>query len=237
MISAPARAVDYDALAQETQEAIYALYRQLRAKCPVPWSDAWGGFWSLMKHEDVARAATEYRTFINSVQNVVPKVAFTGRRPPLHLDPPSHTPFRAALNPLLSERRVAVLEPTIRRLCGELLAPLLEAGECDICEDFSSRLPVHVFAEWMRIPHEMAAPLRQAGRAFNVAVQSNIDSVVRQTSLALYEMARELIALRKHSPLDPEIDPTSALLAARHEGQALPDELIVGCVRQVLVVG
>ena len=237
MIPAPAHAVDYDALAEETQEGIYALYRQLRANRPVAWSDAWGGFWSLMKHEDVARAATEYRTFINSVQNVVPKVAFTGRRPPLHLDPPGHTPFRAALNPLLSERRIAVLEPTIRRLCAELLTPLIEAGECDICEDFSSRLPVHVFAEWMRIPHEMAAPLRQAGRAFNVAVQSNVDSVVRQTSLALYEMARQLIALRKRDPLDPDIDPTSALLAARHEGQALPDELIVGCVRQVLVVG
>jgi len=190
-----------------------------------------------MKYQDVASVATDYRTFINSVQNVVPKVAFTGRRPPLHLDPPAHTPFRLVLSPLLTERRIAELEPTIRRLSVELLAPLVEAGECDICEDFSSRLPVHVFAEWMRIPPEMTAPLRQAGRAFNVAVQSNIDSVVKETSLALYAMARDLIALRKREPLDPQSDPTSALLAARHEGQSLPEELIVGCVRQVLVVG
>jgi cytochrome P450 len=94
-----------------------------------------------------------------------------------------------------------------------------------------------VFAEWMRIPPEMAAPLREAGRAFNVAVQSNIDGVVKETSLALYAMARDLIALRKREPLDPQSDPTSALLAARHEGEGLPEELIVGCVRQVLVVG
>ena len=213
------------------------MYRQLRALRPVAWSNAWNGFWSLMKYEDVARAATDYRTFINSVQNVVPKVAFTGRRPPLHLDPPDHTPYRSVLNPLLSERRIAVLEPTVRRLCVELLEPLIGAGECNICEDFSSRLPVHVFAEWMRIPPAMAEPLRSAGRAFNVAVQSNIESVVKQTSLALYAMARDLIALRKREPADPEVDLTAALLAARHHGAPLPEELIIGCVRQVLVVG
>ena len=83
----------------------------------------------------------------------------------------------------------------------------------------------------------MAEPLREAGRAFNVAVQSNLDAVVRETSLALYSMARALIALRKREPGDPELDPTSALLAARHEGKPLPEELLVGCVRQVLVVG
>ena len=231
------RGSDFDPLAPETADSPYAIYARLRAERPVAWSNAWNGFWALTRHADVARAAADYKTFINSVQNVVPKVAFTGRRPPLHLDPPDHTPYRLALNPLLSEPRLARLEPAIRTICAKLLQPMIDAGHGDLCDDFSSRLPVHVFAEWMRIPHEMAEPLRQAGRAFNVAVQSNLEGVVKETSLALYQMAHELIALRKREPLDPEEDPTSALLDARHEGQPLPDELIVGCVRQVLVVG
>ena len=37
---------------------------------------------------------------------------------------------------------------------------------------------------------------------------------------------RELIADRKENPRDPATDPTSALLAARYEGEPLPDELI-----------
>ncbi len=233
----PHRDSDFDPLLPESFDSPYPVYAQLRAHHPVAWSNAWGGFWALMKHADVARAASDYRTFINSVQNVVPKVAFTGRRPPLHLDPPEHTPYRAALNPLLSERKVAVLEPVVRRICAELLQPIIDAGRGNLCDDFSSRMPVHVFAEWMRIPPEMAEPLRQAGRAFNVAVQSNIEPVVKETSLALYEMARQLIALRKREPGDPQVDPTTALLEARHEGQPLPDALVVGCVRQVLVVG
>ena len=45
------------------------------------------------------------------------------------------------------------------------------------------------------------------------------------------------MAKRKLAPMDPDRDPTSALLAARHRGEPLPDEMIVGTVRQVLVVG
>ena len=234
----PARAEDFDATAPETFDSPYPTYQRLRRETPVAWSNAFGGFWSFARHEDVVRAATDYKTYVNSVQNVVPKVAFTGRRPPLHLDPPEHTPYRAVLNPLLSERKVARLEPFIRQTCARLLDPLIAAGRGDLCEDFSSHLPVHVFGEWMQIPDGMAEPLRQAGRAFNVAVQSNIDAVVKETSLALYAMARDLIALRRQSPMDPEFDPTSALLAARDDrGEPLPDEMIIGCVRQVLVVG
>ncbi|TXH12068.1 MAG: cytochrome P450, partial [Gammaproteobacteria bacterium] len=57
------------------------------------------------------------------------------------------------------------------------------------------------------------------------------------TSLRLYDMARALIAIRKEHPPGPALDPTSALLEARHEGEPLPDALVVGTVRQVLLVG
>src|SRR6187551_3882500 len=124
---------DFDPLAPETFDSPYEEYRRLRESCPVAHSDAWGGFWALTKHDDVVAAASDYRTFITSVQNVIPKVAFTGRRPPLHLDPPDHTPYRAALNPLLSERRVAHLEPAIRRFTVDLLDPLIARGTADIC--------------------------------------------------------------------------------------------------------
>lgn len=50
-------------------------------------------------------------------------------------------------------------------------------------------------------------------------------------------MARSILADRKEKLLDPKIDPTSALLAARVDGKAFPDEMIVGTIRQVLVVG
>ncbi len=80
---------DFDPLAPEDFDSPYAEYERLRRECPVAHSEAWGGFWAYMKHADVVRAAGDSDLYITSKQNVVPKVAFTGRRPPLHLDPRS----------------------------------------------------------------------------------------------------------------------------------------------------
>lgn len=228
---------DFDPLEPEDFDSPYSVYRRLRRECPVAHSNAWGGFWALMKHQDVAEAAGDSRTFITSKQNVVPKVAFTGRRPPLHLDPPEHTPYRRALAPLLTEKYVARFEPVIREICRELLAPMVARGGGDICEEFSARMPIRVFAHWMNLPQAEVMRLAEVGRRYNIAVQSNDESATKETSLLLYAMARAVVAERKRAPLDPSEDATSALLAVRIDGQALPDEMIVGTIRQVLVVG
>src|SRR5690606_41705326 len=95
---------DFDPLAPETFDSPYAVYRDLRERCPVAHSQAWNGFWAFMRYEDVIQALQQSDVYITSRQNVVPKLAFTGRRPPLHLDPPEHTPYRRALRS--EERRV-----------------------------------------------------------------------------------------------------------------------------------
>jgi cytochrome P450 len=228
---------DFDALAPETFDSPYAVYADLRIKCPVAHSDAWGGFWALMTYDDVRRVAGDSAVFVTSVQNVVPKVAFTGRRPPLHLDPPEHTPYRAALNPLFNVARMAAMEEPTRRIVVDLLEPLLARGEGDICAEFSSHLPIQLFAHWMNMADDQARVLSEVGRIYNIAVQSNIDDVVKATSLQLYDMAKAVVDARRAQPLDPAIDATSALLATRYKGEPLPEVMIIGTIRQVLVVG
>ena len=148
---------DFDPLAPEDFDSPHVDYTRLRQQCPVAHSDAWGGFWALMTHADVSRAATDSEVYITSKQNVVPKVAFTGRRPPLHLDPPEHTPYRRALTPLLTTARVAKYEPVVRAICVELLSAMAAKGGGDICEEFSARMPIRVFNAWMNLPAEQAA--------------------------------------------------------------------------------
>lgn len=228
---------DFDPLAPEDFDSPHADYSRLRRECPVAHSDAWGGFWALMKHADVIRAASDSDTYITSKQNVVPKVAFTGRRPPLHLDPPEHTPYRRAISPLLAPQRVARFETEIRSISRELLGRMVAQGGGDICEEFSSRMPIRVFNAWMNLKPEQSASLAEVGRRYNVAVQSNDEVATKETSLKLYEMARAVVADRKANPLPVDQDATSSLLAARVDGQPLPEEMIVGTIRQVLVVG
>ena len=228
---------DFDPLTPETFGSALREYGELRHHCPVAYSNAWGGFWALMKHDDVAAAAADWQTFLTSKQNVVPKVAFTGRRPPLHLDPPEHTPYRRALAPLLTERRIARLEPVVRGICRDLLVPMVAAGGGDVCADYGAPMPIAVFAHWMNLDADAIAALTDAGKRYNIAVQSADMATTKETSLLLYDMARDVVAQRRAAPLSVEEDATSALLAVRVEGEPLPDEMIVGTIRQVLVVG
>src|ERR1700712_197296 len=135
---------DFDPLEPETFDSAHEDYARMRSQCPVAHTDAWGGFWALMRYDDVKRAASDPRTYVTSVQNVVPKVAFPARPPPLHLDPPEHTPYRRALNPLLGEERAEALAPAARRFASDLLTPMVAKGGGDICTEFSSYLPVQV---------------------------------------------------------------------------------------------
>jgi len=228
---------DFDALAPEDFDSPYVLYSALRAGCPVAHSRAWGGFWALSRFDDVAAAAADYGTYTTTVQNVVPKLAFTGRRPPLHLDPPEHSVYRRVINPLLNKESVERLEPLVRRHAVALLQPLLARSHGDICGEFGAVLPISVFAEWMNLPAESIDALRETARDFVYAVQTFNAERVKATSYDLYAMARQLIKLRKLTPLSVDNDITTALLAAREDGKPLPDELVVGAVRQILVVG
>lgn len=228
---------DFDPLVPETFDSPHDDYARLRATCPVAHSDAWGGIWALMKHDDVANAAADWRTFITSQQNVIPKVAFTGRRPPLHLDPPEHTPYRRALTPLLSERRVERLRPVIRTICRDLLADMVAVGGGDVVADFSAHMPIATFAHWMNLTADQVRELTAVGKRYNIAVQSNDIAATKESSLWLYDMARAIVADRKANPMSVDEDATSALLATRVDGESLPEDMIVGTIRQVLVVG
>jgi cytochrome P450 len=228
---------DFDPEVPEDFDSAHREYARLRRECPVAHTEGLGGFWAVSRYEDVRQVASDWASFSTETQNVIPKVAFTGRRPPLHLDPPDHTPFRQALNPLLSQEKVSRLEPDTRRFAREMLAPLVARGGGDICTDFSSFLPVRVFGLWMRMPQQWLDTLHKDGRAFVLAVHRNEPELMKETSLRLYDMARDLLRLRREAPEDPAIDPTSALLAAVHGGEPLPEDLLIGVVRQVLVVG
>ena len=228
---------DFDPLQPETFDSPHEVYRDLRARCPVAHSDAWGGFWALTRHEDVAAAAANPGTFVTSVQNVVPKVAFTGRRPPLHLDPPEHTPYRRALAPLLTERKVAALAPVIRTICRDLLAKMVAKGGGDIVADYSAHMPIATFAHWMNLDAQSVAKLTDVGKRYNMAVQSNDMDATKEASAILYDMARAIVQDRRENPMPTDQDATSALLAVRVDGEPLPEAMVIGTIRQVLVVG
>lgn len=229
---------DFDPKAPETFTSAHALYAELRERCPVAHSNAYdGGFWALFRYADVHRVLREPAMFTTSVRNTVPKFAFTGRRPPLHLDPPEHTAYRRVINRFFTPTKMRALHPTVRQLAVEQLSPLIEAGAGDITVDYAHKFPAMVFAEFFNLPRELSALIKEISAAYVAAITAVDDETVKRLSGRLYEIAQQVIDERKTQRMDPDSDLTTALLQATHDGEPLPPEMVLGCVRQLLVTG
>lgn len=221
----------------EDFDSPHALFKDMRSRCPVAWAEEMGGFWAVTRHEDICRVLTDWQTFTTTVQNVVPRVATTQRRPPLHLDPPGNIPYRNAILRFLSSKRIEAWRPVVARMVAAHLDPYVAQGGGDICAGFSFILPIALLAEFFRLAPAEAEAIRRVGAEFNMALQRQDFDTLRERSDALYAIAARLIEDRKAHPQDPDQDPVSNLLAVRVEGEALPDDKILGALRQFLLVG
>jgi len=229
---------DFDADGVDGFDQVHEVFADLRGRCPVAHSNDMNGFWMLTKYRDIEAAMSDPALFSTAVQNVVPPVATTGRRPPLHLDPPEHTPYRKAISPLFRKERMAYWGPIVRGIADDLFKDLPEKGAIDICRDYSYHLPIHVLSEFFMIPPEQAQQIRDVGADFNQALQTKDMDGLQKYSMFLYDIAQSIIDDRKANLRDPAEDPTSALLVAKDfDGDPLPDHLILGTIRQLLVVG
>lgn len=229
---------EYDPTLPETFDSAHVEFERLRRECPVAHSNAFEGFWAVTRYEDVLRILQDPQQYITSVRNVVPGSSTTGRRPPLHLNPPEHTPYRRAIDRALSSARVASIEPVTRAIARDLMQRFVAQGEGDFIAAFGSPLPAFVFAEWMGLRPEQTAVLRRTANAYVKAWEAFDRASVAVAGEQLAALAAELIAERRREPRDPLRDPTSSLLQERDaDGNPLPEPLLAGCVRQVLVVG
>jgi cytochrome P450 len=228
---------DFDPTVTDAPAEVHALYRDLRAQCPVAHSNAYGGFWALTRYAQVREAALNDERFISSVKAVVPSDPRGLRRPPLNLDAPAHTPYRRALDRTLSRTRLERLEPVLRRHAVRELQPMLEHGTGDIAQEFGTRFPAWVTTEWLNLSPELTPVLARTAALWANAWRLQDREMTNTMSQRMYDMARELVADRRIHPRPVEEDPASSLLAERVEGQHLDPEQIVGALRQSLVVG
>lgn len=228
---------DFDARAAETFDSPHQMYHELRSRQPVAHSQEYGGFWALTRFDDVEAAAKDSKLFISSVKAVVPSDPRGIRRPPLNFDAPAHNPFRRALDRTLHHSRLERIEAKLREHAAREITPFLEAGSSDICQTYGTIFPAFTAAEWLNLAHDDVYRLADVASAWVDAWRKQDGDLVTAKSNEMYEMARDLVADRKANPRDPETDPASSLLQESYEGEPLSDELVVGALRQSLVVG
>lgn len=123
---------------------------ELAAKGPVVYSTAHGGHWVVTHYKETFEVLTDALTFSSYPNNLVTTDFF--KFIPLELDPPEHTSYRKALQPLFSPQRMKSLAEEIRDVVNELIDGFAAKGQAEYVSEFAHELPARIFLALMDWP-------------------------------------------------------------------------------------
>jgi cytochrome P450 len=195
---------EYDPFDWETAHNPYPVYRWLRDEAPVYYNERLG-FWALSRYDDVVAAHLNTDDFSSAhgvtIEGMEKDAPFL-----IVKDPPEHTAHRKIVGRLFTPRRIAELEPFVRRTAAGLLDRLRDADRFDVVEDFSFRLPLDVISELIGIPASVREQVHQLSD--RIAVRD--DSVVMSddaigATLELAVLFTDLVRDRRARPGDDVI--------------------------------
>lgn len=139
-----------------------AVYRRLRAECPIARTEAWGGYWVVSKYADISAIARDHRTFSSAAGVTIPaggdmadddggiSLSMLGddfRLIPIECDPPSFHRYRHLLSAHFSPARVAAMEPGLRALTVSTIDDLVARGAWDFVSDLAMPIPARTVLE------------------------------------------------------------------------------------------
>jgi cytochrome P450 len=152
----------FDRHTPEYRHQFETVTAELQAKCPIAWSDTYGGHWVASGNREVfelARSA-EYLSNDHDVNNErrgykgitipTPDSNFQGGF--LEMDPPEQRHYRQALNPYLSPAAVTRWVPMVEELVRASLDEKIETGQIDFVDDLANVVPAILTLAMMGIP-------------------------------------------------------------------------------------
>jgi cytochrome P450 len=222
----------------------HELFRQLRAECPVHWTERISeypdeeGFWSVTTAEDVFEVSRDWQTYSSEIGGFT---ALKNAILPLELqqamfigmDPPKHDRLKALFQRGFTPKRIAEHEPAIRAIAIEVLDGLAGRDECDLVSDVAQPVVARVIGGFMGLSREDDAAWARlmatvVGAGDPDATPEGTQSVMEQDMPEVFERCAKLIAERRESPTD---DLTSVLVHAEIDGERLEDhEIVMGFV-------
>lgn len=228
--------VDFDHHAPGYAVNPYPQLADLRARCPVAWTEAHEGFWVLTDYASVYEATRDHETFRSNPAVTIP--SFPKPRPlvPQETDSPEAQKWRRILYQDFSPEAAARMEPQIYDVAHEMIDGFIESGTCDLIADLAIPVPARVmlrilgfdetrwtdFAGWV---HTIAHGA--AGGEFS---ESALEGAV-----AFYGEIWGLIEDRRSNGMRDDV--VSKLLQSEFDGQPLTDEDVIDYTMLLLFGG
>jgi cytochrome P450 len=230
---------DYDILDPEYVSNPFPVWDDLRQSCPIAHSPRWGGSWMPTRYADVFEVAHDVTHFSSRDVGVLtfseedrPPGDINLPLPPIDSDPPQHTWTRRLLLPWFSHAQVAIYEPITRDLCSGLIDGFITNGSADAAADYAQQIPVRVIAKILGVPGELADTF--TGWVRDVLEFAHDEVRSKRGFDGIVGFLLQQLAERRDDPGD---DLISSLLQTQVEGEAIPDEIIMGMAALTLIAG
>ncbi len=214
-------------------------YEELKRHGDVVRNDLFGA-WMVASHSDALSILKRPAVFSSTgiAQMATDRVdAFGGAPTMLFSDPPDHERLRGVVQKAFTPRAVAELEPRVREIVAELVAPLRDGERYDVIEQLAYPLPVIVIAEMLGVSSADRALFRQWSDALIAGINESAGFEQQERArLAAGELRAYFaaeIADRKARPRD---DLVTGMVQANSDGTMSDEELLASCVL-MLVAG
>jgi cytochrome P450 family 142 subfamily A polypeptide 1 len=212
----------------------YADWAWMREHTPAYW-DAKNEVWALTRYDDVLAVEKDPGTFSS---HRAPRPHGDHLPMMISMDAPEHSRRRKLVSRGFTPRRVREHEPTIRRICTEIIDRVAPKGECDFVWDIAAPLPLLLIADMLGFPPESYADLLRWSddliRATTIDPPHEVAQAGLEAMLAFREFELGVIADRRSAPQD---DLVSILCDAEIDGERLDDESIIQESLLILIGG
>jgi cytochrome P450 len=219
----------------------YEVFKEMRAKCPVHFSERIeqypdeAGFWSVTTADDVYAVSRDFETYSSHLGGVtvfaeIFPLEFV-RSMFIGMDPPKHDKVKALFQRGFTPKRIADHEERIREIVVDVLGRLDGRETCDLVTDVAQPVVSRVIHSFMGTPPEDDAIWARICNASMAPddpelAPEGIDGVLEKDLPELFARVGKMIAERTEKPTD---DLTSVLVHAEVEGEKLSElEIVMG---------
>ena len=243
--------INEDLLGPEATADPYTYYGRLREEDPIHWNPLYET-WVLTRYADVVWVLRHPELFSSEIflrdpHPPVPPILETDQALYafnkhylshwfLRRDAPDHLRMRRVVHAHFNPKYIA---GRFRTLVQEVIQALLDEvedrGRMEVLQDFAAPLPVLVIAQWLGLPQQDRAFIRQLSRQLLALDQENPDrnQAVHTAITTLVDYITPLVEERLTSPRD---DLLSVLAAGEQHGNLSRDE-VLGNTLLLLVAG
>lgn len=220
-------------------------FSEMRAKCPIAWTEQHGGYWVATRYHDIIAIAQDSETFTNGKTynpetgevrgglSIPPEPTYPGF--PDESDSPDWDNYRGFLNRRFAPKAVETRRERTERFAAALLDAKIETGEIDLVDDFTNPLPAIATMDIFGLPLEewrtFADPLHR------MMYTPKNDPEFPQI-IAAYDWIRERIeeevAKRR---ADPREDLLTHLAFGEIDGAPLDPETLWGMAKNIIIGG